>query len=178
MSEHRILIAGIGNIFFADDAFGVEVATRLVRRPLPSAVRVGDFGIRGYDLSYALLDGYEFAILIDAVPRGGDPGTLYLIEPECDERSVGTLDAHALNPVQVLRFARALGGPLPRILLVGCEPMPIDREEMQMGLSEAVEGAVDEAVDMVESLVQRLLAGEVEMLADSRDGPKAAVGKD
>src|SRR5690348_18485873 len=79
----RILIAGIGNIFLGDDAFGVEVAQRLARRPLPEGVRVVDFGIRGLDLAYALLDGYEAVILVDAAPRGGPPGTLYVLEPEC-----------------------------------------------------------------------------------------------
>ena len=77
----RILIAGIGNIFLGDDAFGVEVARRLVRRRLPDGVRVVDFGIRGLDLTYALLDGYEAVILVDAAPRGGPPGTLYVLEP-------------------------------------------------------------------------------------------------
>src|ERR1700676_3752545 len=77
-----ILVAGIGNIFLGDDAFGVEVVRRLVQRPLPEGVRVVDFGIRGLDLTYALLDKYAAVIFVDAAPRGGTPGTLYVIEPE------------------------------------------------------------------------------------------------
>ena len=89
MTRPRVLIACIGNIFLGDDGFGVEVARRLANRrlagrrsagpTLPDDVRVVDFGIRGLDLVYALLDGYETAILVDATPRGGEPGTLYLI---------------------------------------------------------------------------------------------------
>ena len=81
-SQPRVLVAGIGNIFMGDDAFGVEVARRLAERALPAEVRVGDFGIRGFDLAYALQDGYETTILIDACPRGDEPGTLYVVEPD------------------------------------------------------------------------------------------------
>ena len=78
----RILVAGIGNIFMGDDAFGVEVARQLSGRDLPAGVRVADFGIRGFDLAYALQDGYETTILIDAYPHGDEPGTLYVVEPD------------------------------------------------------------------------------------------------
>src|SRR5439155_26353965 len=84
MSPSRILVAGIGNIFLGDDAFGVEVVQRLAQRPQPEGVRVVDFGIRGLDLVYALLDGCEAMILVDATPRGGQAGTLYVIEPESE----------------------------------------------------------------------------------------------
>ena len=79
-----ILIAGIGNIFLGDDAFGVEVAQRLAGKKLPRGVRAIDFGIRGFDLAYALLDGTDVTILLDACPRGEKPGTLYVIEPDLD----------------------------------------------------------------------------------------------
>jgi len=163
MSAARILVAGIGNIFFGDDAFGVEVAQRLITRALPHAVRVVDFGIRGLDLTFALLDGYEVVILVDAVPRGGAPGTLYVLEPEpgaADEPGAPgpMIDLHTLDPAKVLRLARALGGAVERVLLVGCEPEPPDPNDMRMGLSEPVQAAIEEAVTVVESLVAQLLA--------------------
>lgn len=159
MSAPRILVAGIGNIFFGDDAFGVEVAARLVRRLTHEAVRVVDFGIRGLDLAYTLLDPYELVILVDAVPRGGKPGTLYLIEPTADElRDVGEqgpqVEAHGMEPLKVLRMANSLGATIQRLVVVGCEPSPFDPEhDMAMGLSPPVEAAIDGAVRMVESLV-------------------------
>ena len=53
----RILVAGIGNIFFGDDAFGCEVAAELAKRPLPDGIKVlRDFGIRSYDLAYAMME--------------------------------------------------------------------------------------------------------------------------
>jgi hydrogenase maturation protease len=171
MTTPRILIAGIGNIFLGDDAFGVEVAQRLVQRPLPAGVRVVDFGIRGLDLTYALLDGQDVVILVDAVPRGGPPGTLYVIDPETKGQSEpGSADllieTHNLDPARVLRLASALGAQVGRLLLVGCEPQtPGPEDEMRMGLSDPVQKAVDEAVPLIESLVARILQGECPALA-------------
>jgi hydrogenase maturation protease len=150
----RVLVAGIGNVFLGDDGFGVAVAEALAASEWPDGVHVEDFGIRGMDLAYALA-GYDVAILVDAVPRGGAPGTLYVIEPELGDGEVG-FDAHGMNPVAVLALARTLGGPLPRVLVVGCEPatrMTGEEDEVVAELSEPVRAAVGEAVRMVESLV-------------------------
>ena len=84
MSEPRVLVAGIGNIFLGDDGFGVEVADRLAGRTLPDGVQVADFGIRGVHLAYELLDGYDALVLVDAVPMGEPPGTVAIIEPELE----------------------------------------------------------------------------------------------
>jgi hydrogenase maturation protease len=163
MNQPRILIAGIGNIFLGDDAFGVEVTQRLLRRTFPADVRVVDFGIRGLDLTYAILDGYETVILIDAVPRGdGPPGTLYLLEPQLDEDENGApqMDAHSMDPVKVLQAATAMGARPKQIYIVGCEPMPmenIDDGETPMEMSPPVSAAVDRAVNMIESLIEKLL---------------------
>jgi hydrogenase maturation protease len=159
----RILIAGIGNIFLGDDAFGVEVVRELPHHVLPTEVRVMDFGIRGYDLAYALADDYHAAILVDATPRGESPGTLYLIEP--DLTNLGQLDhtsvdPHSLGPVRVLQMAEALGGHPRRLYLVGCEPGELHLEEGGMGLSDAVQAAVPKAVEMIQSLVRDLLHSE------------------
>ncbi len=162
MPQTRILIAGIGNIFLGDDAFGSEVARRLMSCKLPDEVRVVDFGIRGIDLAYALLEGYEVTIFVDATPRGGEPGTLYTIEPDLDEvnrtnAQESVVETHDMNPMKVLGMVKAMGGEFKRILLVGCEPSPLEAEEGQMGLSEPVEVAVEEAVRLIESLVTNIL---------------------
>jgi hydrogenase maturation protease len=161
-----ILVAGIGNIFLGDDAFGSEVARRLAVRELPPEVRVVDFGIRGFDLAYALLDGYDVTIFIDATPRGEAPGTLYTIEPDLDEINAepdgegALVETHGMNPLKVLSMVKSMGGEFKRILLVGCEPAPLLSEDGHMGLSEAVEAAVGEAVEMVESLARKALEEE------------------
>jgi hydrogenase maturation protease len=154
----RVLVAGIGNVFMADDGFGVEVARRLAERALPDGVDVADFGIRGLDLVYALGEGYDAVVLVDAVPRGESPGTLSVIEPEPQDGDV-MLDAHGMDPVKVLALARQLGDVPERVLLVGCEPlvrMRGDEEDVIAELSEPVAAAVGEAVGLVEELVQEL----------------------
>jgi hydrogenase maturation protease len=157
----RVLVAGIGNIFMGDDAFGVEVARRLAERPLPAGVEVGDFGIRGIDLMYALGEGYDAAVFVDAVPRGESPGTLSVIEPELEEGDA-TIDAHGMDPVKVMSLARQVGNVPERILVVGCEPavrMTGDEEEVVGELSEPVRAAIDDAVGLVESVIKELMEG-------------------
>jgi hydrogenase maturation protease len=157
-----ILVAGIGNIFLADDAFGVEVVRRLAGLQLPESVRVVDFGIRGFDLAYALQDGYETTILVDACPHGDAPGTLYIIEPDLKalddpDAPRAVVEAHAMNPMNVLRMARAMNIEVKNVLLLGCEPETFGSEEGQMGLSAPVEAAVEQAVNLVQSLIDRVL---------------------
>ena len=160
----RILVAGIGNIFLGDDAFGVEVAGALAERKLPESVRVTDFGIRGFDLAYALLDAYDVTILVDACPRGDAPGTLYVVEPDLDAldstESPATIETHGMNPLNVLRLAKTMEKKLSRVLLVGCEPQDLGGEEGKMGLSEPLAAAVERAASLVESLVGKIIRGE------------------
>jgi len=157
----KILVAGIGNIFLGDDAFGVEVVKRLRTFSWPTGVSVVDFGIRGLDLTYALTDGYDAVLLIDAIRLNGDPGTLYCLEinPQ-DVGDESSWDGHALHPLRVLQAAKAMGGSLKRVLLVGCEPETLGEQEQfegRLGLSPAVEASLDEAAQMVLSRVKELI---------------------
>jgi hydrogenase maturation protease len=175
----RVLIAGVGNIFLGDDGFGVQVAERLAKRDLPDGVLVGDYGISGMHLAYDLADGIDTAILVDAVPRGGQPGTVYVIEPELPMsadgkdaqreqgneqaraaiQAAGTdlrapaaafFDGHGMQPDVVLSMLGTLGGQVDRVLIVGCEPASVD---YGIGLSPQVAAAVDEAVKVVLRLI-------------------------
>jgi hydrogenase maturation protease len=155
----RVLVAGIGNVFFGDDGFGVAVAKSLLGRALPRGVEVADFGIRGMDLAYALTAGYDAAILVDASPRGGAPGTVYLMEPD-GESEAPALDSHQMNPLAVLGLARRLG-PLPgKLLVVGCEPSRpcLDADPMRMELTTPVADAVERAAEMIVEVVEKLSA--------------------
>ena len=174
----RTLVACLGNIFLSDDGFGVEVARRLARYELPAGVRVTDYGIRGMHLAYDLAEGFDNTILVDATQRGGQPGTVYLIEPEppapadrtgpgpggpdpagADPADDGTatmlasmslLNAHGMQPDLVLSLAGTLGAEAGRVLVVGCEPATL---EEGIGLSAPVAAAVEDAVRMVTKLV-------------------------
>lgn len=163
MNKPSILIACIGNIFLGDDGFGCEAAKVLQTRKLPENVKLFDYGIRGYDLAYALLDGYDVTIFVDAVPNRTSPGTVYVIEPDLSEfenmqAEVSMLDAHTMNPMHVLRMAYSMGAKFNRLLLVGCEPETLGGDEGLMGLSEPVQAAVEKAAAIVESLITKILA--------------------
>ncbi|HEX4386837.1 MAG TPA: hydrogenase maturation protease [Myxococcales bacterium] len=149
----KVLVAGIGNIFFGDDAFGVEVAQRLLQRRLPEGVVVKDFGIRGLELTYALTDGWGAAILLDAAPRGGAPGTLYVLDTS-NTSAAPELDPHEMHPARVLAMAREIGKAPKIVRVVGCEPA--SASEMEMGLSPQVAAAIDPACALVEELLAEL----------------------
>jgi hydrogenase maturation protease len=155
-----VLIAGIGNIFLQDDGFGVEVVKRLSGESLPEWVRIKDFGIRGVHLAYEMLDGgYDTTILIDATPRGEEPGTVYLIEPDLetvDDQEPISLDAHAMNPNMVFGVLKSLGAIRGRVYVVGCEPL---ETEEGIGLSAPVAGGVENAIKLVHNIVECLSAG-------------------
>ena len=156
----RILVAGIGNVFYGDDGFGVAVAQRLAERELPAGVRVVDFGIRGIDLVHALQEDPDAAILIDALPGERPPGTLTVLEAEVGDEAPAGLEPHAMDPVSVLRTARRLGAAPGRTLIVGCEPltrMTGEEADVVMELSPPVSAAVEEAVALVEALLAELL---------------------
>jgi len=150
----RMLVAGIGNIFCGDDGFGSAVARRLAGRPLPSSVRVVDYGIRGMHLAFDLLDGYDALVIVDAMPAGTEPGELTVLEVGPDDLGSGAFDAHAMSPVAVLASLGVLGGELPRTVVVGCQPLDVGEG---IGLTPAVSAAVDAAVVVVERLVDDLL---------------------
>ncbi len=162
----RVLVAGVGNIFLGDDGFGVETVRRLSGHPLPDAVEVVDFGVRGVHLAYQLLDGYRALVLVDATARGGPPGTVYLIEaaaPGQVEPGSPVLDGHRMGPDAVLALLATLsagtgGTPPRRVLVVGCEPQSL---EEGIGLSAPVAAAVDEAV----GVVLDVLRGELSLSA-------------
>jgi len=176
MTGRRILVAGIGNVLLGDDGFGVAAVRTLARRSLPEGVVVMDAGIRGLDLTYALMDGCDAAILLDASARGGAPGTLYVLDPDgagptaqsstsaapVSEPSAGIdldapalVDAHGMDPVRVLSFLRAAGAGPGALRVVACEPESFDDDgEPRMGLSAVVEAAVEPACDLVESILR------------------------
>ena len=155
----RILVAGIGNAWLKDDGFGSAVAERLSKRELPAEAAVFDFGTGGLDLAYEVMRGYDGLILIDVSRQGGEPGTLYVMEASEDDVEAGIEDGqiinpHAMDPQTVLRFVKSLGAWPGKVVVIACEPAAV--EEMGLGLSTAVEVAVEGAIDLVLSTIEEL----------------------
>ena len=154
----KVLIACVGNIFLGDDGFGVEVARALGKRQLPPDVSVKDYGIRGFDLAYAVLDPWDLVIIADALARGEAAGTLYVVEPELNgPASADTaVNPHGMDPVRVLSLAASMGPISARVLVVGCEPLDFgDEFEGRMGLSSPIQNVVEAACDLVLDLVAK-----------------------
>jgi hydrogenase maturation protease len=168
----RILIAGIGNAWQRDDGFGSEVARRLEARDLPEGVAVIDFGTGGLDLAYQVMYGYDALLMIDVSRQGGTPGTLYVMEVDEDEVAGGSvedgevLNPHGMDPETVLRFIKITGGWPGKVVIVACEPQTV--EEMGVGLSAAVEEAVERAVDLVLATAQELTTDEAYATLDEK----------
>jgi len=165
MTEDRlwsILVAGVGNAWLRDDGFGGEVARRLAERTLPAGVDVMDAGTGGLDLAYEVMRGYDALVILDVSRQGGEPGTLYVMEPDEESVAAGIEDGdvinpHAMDPQTVLRFVKSVGAWPGRVVVIACEPGNV--EEMGWGLSEQVSGAVERAVDLVVETVEELRAG-------------------
>ena len=161
----RVLVAGIGNIFLNDDGFGCTVASKLLAEPLPDGVRVIDYGIRGMHLAYDLLDGFDALVIVDALPRGGSPGDIVVLEVRAEDLGTGDFDAHGMEPTSVLASLGSLGGELPLTYVVGCEPGDVGEG---MELTPPVAAAVDRGVEAVRDL----LANE---LGTDRSNPNGGV---
>jgi len=179
MTAGRTLVAGVGNVFLRDDGFGVEVARLLAGRPQPAGVEIADFGIRGVHLVYELLDGCDLFVLVDAAPRGREPGTVTVLEVELDDAAqrspvmgspvmgAPVMDGHGLTPDDIFAMLATLGGHPGRSLLVACEPADVSEG---MGLSEPVRAALPHAVHAVEEILSKLEIGQKEGV---RDGAQA-----
>jgi hydrogenase maturation protease len=154
MLTGRTLVAGVGNVFQRDDAFGVEVVARLSPRSLPAGVEVADFGIRGVHLVYELLNGYDLFVLVDAARRGYQPGTVTVLEVEPAEvvPEAPVMDAHDLTPDAIFAMLSSMGGRPGRSLVVACEPADLSAG---IGLSDLVRAAVPHAVGAIEEILGR-----------------------
>jgi hydrogenase maturation protease len=157
--EKQILVAGVGNAWLQDDAFGGECARRLEARGVPDGVTVMDFGTGGLDLAYEIMRGYDALVLLDASRQGGEPGTLYVLEPDMEDLSRpiedgDVINPHGMDPQTMLRFVGAIGGFSGRVVVIGCEPGEVD--VVGLGLTPPVGAAVERALALVTETLDEL----------------------
>jgi hydrogenase maturation protease len=155
--SQRVLVGCVGNVLRGDDGFGPAVAARLT--DLPEGAEVVETGIGGIALLQELLAGCDGLVLIDAVDRGAEPGTVFLIDPEVLEGE-HVADVHLANPERVLTMAKSMDALPKRVLIVGCQPTEVD--ELEHELSPAVERAVAVAAARVEEVVRDWLGEPVD----------------
>lgn len=163
----RVLLAGMGNVLRGDDGFGPAVVRALrLEGWLPEWADVVEVGIGGVGLVHELMSGYRALVLVDAVDRGGAPGSVHLLEPDLsrlqamplEERRKLAADHHRLLPAGVLVIAQALGVLPPVVRIVGCQPA--ETEELSIELSPSVQQAVPAAVEAIRSILDELEVGE------------------
>jgi hydrogenase maturation protease len=155
----RLLVAGVGNELMGDDGFGIAAAERCAKAGLGPDVSIVQSGIAGIGLVQDLMDGYDTVIILDAVDRGSDPGTIHVLElvtPAIESMSDHDrwellTDMHYTIPSRVMILARALGVLPAKSYLVGCQPGDM---ELGHGLSGPVAAAVDEAVARTREIVE------------------------
>jgi len=163
----RILVAGVGNVLRGDDAFGVEVANRLLAGEAHPNVTVVETGIAGIQLVSDLQEGFDALIVVDTVDRERPPGTVMTIDYDVidvhalDHNTKYDLlaDMHLATPERSLMVARALGVLPPVVWMVAVQP--VDAETMHIGMSPEIEDAVDVAVQEINHCVASLLADAV-----------------
>ena len=168
MPEERVLVAGVGNILEGDDAFGIFAIRELEERGLPQGVRLANAGVRSQELATEIQNGYEAVILLETAAQGGEPGTLYVFDPEVDPVEAGQaiFGSRGMAPEDALKVLDAFDGYSGQILIVGCEPESFESVD---GLSDSVESAVPKAVNLLESILLKLL---------ERDGHDVEAGRD
>ena len=149
----RTIVAGFGNVLRGDDGFGVEVVRRLHEAgSAPSGTLCMEVGTGGLALAQELLTPCDRLVIVDAMTRGGVPGSVYVLRVEA-VATLQSLDLHMAVPARVLELAKALGA-LPRdVYLVGCEPAVVD--DLTTELSPLVQKAVDSALRDVQTLLER-----------------------
>ncbi len=171
-NERRVLVAGVGNVLRGDDGFGIVVVQQLSQRPdLPPTVNVVEVGIGGISLVQELLDGYDVLVIVDAVDRGGAPGTIYLLEPEVpdlaqwpfEQRQDFLADMHMTTPSRALILAKALGVLPPSVYMLGCQPTTCD--DLILGLSAPVQAAVALSVERLINEIRQLTECKVSPLS-------------
>ncbi len=156
-------MAGVGNVLRGDDAFGVEVANRLLARENRPEVQVVETGIAGIQLVQDLRDGFDAVIVVDTVDRDREPGMVMTIDydvidvHELDHNTKYDLlaDMHLATPERSLMVARALGVLPPIVRMVGVQPVDVDSPAV--GLSDTVAGAIEPAIEEIHRCVSELL---------------------
>lgn len=144
----KVVLLGVGNCLMGDDGTGGVAAGNLALADLPEGVLVIDAGTAA--TSYVgEIGAANHLIVLDAVERGGAPGSLYRFELSWDivsEAPERPGVSHDLDLFQLIHEARSLQGLPEKVVVYGIEPSYVGP---RVGLSRQVKATVPELVRAV-----------------------------
>jgi hydrogenase maturation protease len=152
--SRSVLILGLGNPLRGDDGVGLRVVEALNQRELPEGVTALDGGTGGFDLLH-VLEGWERAVIVDAADVGREPGQFVRFTPD-EARLVESADGFSLHNAglaEALALVKAVGQPLPQMVIFGVQPETIGWGE---GLSGTIEAALPDIVNAVLNEINKL----------------------
>lgn len=144
--RHACTVAGVGNLLWADEGFGVRALERLNGRfAPPPEVRLIDGGTLGLGLLDAFTDTRDLLIL-DCADLRAPPGTLRVLHGNDVRPWTSTkLSAHQGGISDVLAAAALLDRLPERLAVVAVQPLELD--DYGGPLSDVVRKRLDPAVD-------------------------------
>jgi hydrogenase maturation protease len=152
----NIIILGIGQSLRSDDGAGLAAIHHWEETfPLTASnisITALEIELPGLEL-LNLLEGFDAAILVDAVQSTAKPGTIHKLgEADILGFSEAYQSAHGWGVAETLQLARKLDIDLPRnILLIG-----IEGENFSPGisLSQSIFVALDEVAQVIEDSIK------------------------
>jgi hydrogenase maturation protease len=147
MEGPRVLVLGVGNTLMRDDGVGVWAVNTLADTYcVPASVRIVDGGVAGLRLLSEIAD-VDYLLIVDAVRRGGDPGTIYRLDPGgVSARQGPFFSAHEVGIAELLSTA-SFCGRLPKTQIIGVEPL--ETESVGIELTDALRGSLPRVVAAV-----------------------------
>jgi hydrogenase maturation protease len=150
-TPHRCLLLALGNDILKDEGVGLAAA-RLLRAEFQEAVDIVEAPGAGLAL-LELLEGYDQALLLDAVFTGyAPPGTVLEFCREDFQKATAPA-AHYVGLPEILRQAESLGLAFPRELRV----LALEVEnpfKFHQGMSPSTRGALPDYVDRARQVLQ------------------------
>ena len=149
----RTAVIGIGNILMRDDGIGVHAVRELERRDLSDSVVCIDGGTASFEALDAA-DGCDTLIVLDALEKGGKPGTVYRLTIE-EWRTERGISLHDVTLFDAISISDALDRRTRPVIVFGVEPGEISPG---VELTPAVQRSIDTlARSVIKELEEREL---------------------
>lgn len=147
----KIAVIGVGNILMGDEGLGVRAVEKLQEKNVPQNVTLFDGGTFLHSL-LGTLDGFDKAVIIDAVKGGSAPGAIYRftlqeLESAKTDKPELMLSLHEMDVPRAIALEKLVSKLPEEIIFLGMEPEKI---APGLELSETVSRNLDQLIFAVE----------------------------